>query len=120
MDEVRPTESLAMSKTKNLQDQIASATDRLAKLKARELLAEQRQKAKAKAEARRDDAHRKIKLGGLVVAAGAGDIDAAELVGALLGYEAAARRDPARRDQCRANGRAHLAAREHERTSRKG
>lgn len=109
-----------MSKTKTLQDQITAATDRLARLKAKELLAEQRQRAKAKADARRADAHRKIQLGGLVIAAGAGDIDEAELVGALLSYEAAAKNEPARRDQYRAKGRAHLTAREHDRASRKG
>lgn len=97
--------------SKSLQDQIASATDRLARLKAKALLAEQRERARAKADARRRDAHRKIELGGLVIASGADDIDAAELVGVLVAYQIDAANDPARRDQVRARGRAHLETR---------
>lgn len=98
--------------TRTLHDQIANATNRLAKLKAREMLAEQRAKTKAKSEARRADAHRKIELGGLVIAAGVADMDPAELVGALLTYERKATDSPGVRDQVKAKGVAHLAERE--------
>jgi len=102
-----------MSNARTLQDQIANATDRLARLKARELLAKAKEQAKAKAAARRADAHRKITLGGLVIAAGAADLDQAELVGALLAYQERVAKPEAagQRDTLRARGRAHLAAR---------
>lgn len=100
-----------MSKT--LHDQIANATNRLAKLKAREMLAEQRAKTKAKSEARRADAHRKIELGGLVIAAGAADLDHAELVGALLAYQERVAKPEAaqQREALRARGISRLAER---------
>jgi hypothetical protein len=102
-----------MSNARTLQEQIATATDRLATLKARELLAKAKERAKAKATARRADAHRKIALGGLVIAAGAADLDEAELVGALLAYQERVAKPEAasQRDTLRARGRAHLAAR---------
>lgn len=100
--------------SKTLQDQIASTTDRLAKLKARELVAKARAKVKAKSDARRADAHRKIELGGLVIAAGAAGLDGAELVGALLAYQEKVGTPDAQpqRDRLRAKGAAHLAERE--------
>lgn len=102
-----------MSSSKSIHEQIAAATDRLAKLKARELLAKAKEQAKAKATARRADAHRKIELGGLVIAAGATDLDEAELVGVLLAYQERVAKPEAfgQRDMLRARGRAHLAER---------
>ena len=81
---------------KPLSDQIAAAAERLAQLKARQRLEEQAEKARArKAEKREEakaiaallrsaDAHRKIKLGGVVIAANADDLDPAELCGWLV------------------------------------
>ena len=112
-----------MSSSKSIHEQIAAATDRLARLKARELLAKAKEQAKAKATARRADAHRKIALGGLVIAAGAADMDQAELVGALLAYQERVAKPEAasQRDALRARGRAHLDEREAARhASRKG
>jgi len=74
------------SRMTTLQDQITRATNRLAQLKARDILKQQRETAKAKEQSRRADAHRKIELGGLVIAAGAEDLDSAELVGVLLAH----------------------------------
>lgn len=107
--------------SKALQDQIASATERLAKLKAKEMLATQRAKAKAKADTRRADAHRKIELGGLVIAAGAAGLDAALLVGVLLAHLASsAHTDTISRDALRAKGFKHLRDREAARTTPAG
>lgn len=72
--------------SKALHDQIHAATEKLARLKAKELLAQQREAAKARDKARREDAHRKIELGGLLIAAGVGDCNPAEIVGVMLTY----------------------------------
>jgi hypothetical protein len=78
----------------------ARATDRLARLRTR-----------AAAEARRADAHRKIELGGLIIAAGVDTWDPATIVGALLDA-AALRPDSAERlEGFRQTGLAHLEAR---------
>jgi hypothetical protein len=81
---------------KPLPDQIAVTAERLAQLKARQRLQEQADKARARrvekraqarsiaALLRSADAHRKIKLGGVVIAAKADDLDPAELCGWLL------------------------------------
>ncbi|MGV8921611.1 MAG: conjugal transfer protein TraD [Pseudomonas sp.] len=108
--------------TRSLHEQIANATDRLAKLKAKEMVAEQRAKAKEKAEKRRMDSHRKIVLGGAVIAAGADCMDEAEIVGVLLTYQQRMNKpdDAPKRDQLRSIGRAHLAARKANRPPSKG
>ena len=99
-----------MSST-TLQDQINRATNRLAQLKARELLKERAIQTRIRSRARREDAHRKILLGGLVIAAGADQMDdEATLVGLLL--DARERlKSPEYRDQVRAQGFRHLEAR---------
>lgn len=103
---------------------IERMVDALAKEQARLLMAEkeeQRKQARAAAAERRKqkaalfrsaDAHRKIVLGGLTIAAGADDWDSAEIVGALLiiGEKVAAA--PHLREQMREKGIAHLQARE--------
>jgi len=106
--------------TVNLTAQIERATNRLAKLKAREMLKEAHAQAKARSAARREDAHRKITLGGLVIAAGAADLDPAVLVGLLL-RDLAALAHPAGdalAAQFREQGIAHLQAREAARATR--
>lgn len=100
-----------------IEQQIRSATDKLAKLKARELLAKQRQLARDKAAERRADAHRKIELGGLVIAADAADLNPAELVGALLTYLNS--RTDERAEALRKRGLDHLEAREAARKARR-
>jgi uncharacterized protein YlxP (DUF503 family) len=89
-------EDSTMSKKKPLDERIKNAEQRLIKLKAAEKLKEQREKRRiAQAEkrerlnqaialTREQDAHRKIVLGGVVIAAGADQMDPAELCGVLL------------------------------------
>nr|WP_244672224.1 conjugal transfer protein TraD [Xanthomonas phaseoli] len=90
----------------------------LAREQAKLLLAEReeqrkrrRAELKQREEERRADAHRKIGLGGLVIAAGADGWDEAEIVGALLLIAGQLEREPQRRDQLRERGIKHLEAR---------
>lgn len=81
---------------RTLPEQIDAAATRLAQLQARQKLAAQAQKARERKQAQRErartlaellrsaDAHRKIQLGGVVIASGAQDLDPAELCGWLL------------------------------------
>jgi len=106
--------------TANLTAQIERATHRLAQLKAKELMKQAAAQAKARSAARREDAHRKITLGGLVIAAGADRLDPAVLVGMLL-RDLTALAHPAGdalAAQFREQGIAHLQAREAARAHR--
>ena len=58
------------------------------------------------------DAHRKIVLGGLTIAAGADGWDPAEIVSALLLVNEQLAQQPERRDRLRQKGIEHLEARE--------
>lgn len=81
---------------KPLPDLIEATAQRLAQLKARQRLQDHAEKARALRAQKRErakhlasllrsaDAHRKITLGGVVIAAGADGLDAAELCGWLL------------------------------------
>lgn len=81
---------------KPLPHQIAATAERLAQLKARQRLQDHANKARARRVEKRErarsiaallrsaDAHRKITLGGVVIAAQADGLDAAELCGWLL------------------------------------
>ncbi|NYI19784.1 multidrug efflux pump subunit AcrA (membrane-fusion protein) [Xanthomonas arboricola] len=80
-----------MTATNHYRDQIQRATERLAQLQARELLANQRREAKAQETAKREEIKRRQRVADLVFFAGAQTLDDAELVGALL--EHTARRD---------------------------
>ena len=98
--------------------QIEKLTQRLAQAKARQLMREaaqrtraKRAQAKADAEARRADAHRKIVLGGLVIAAGVDEWNPAQICGALL-WAAEVAVSTEDREALRQRGVAHLAARE--------
>ncbi|MEA9860470.1 conjugal transfer protein TraD [Xanthomonas campestris pv. raphani] len=73
-----------MTATNHYRDQIQRATERLAQLQAKELLAEQRRESKAKETARREEAKRRQRVADLVFLAGAHALEDAELVGALL------------------------------------
>lgn len=82
--------------TKHLPLQIEKMASRLLQLKARQRLFEQAEKARTRKTEKRsqaqkiaallrsEDAHRKIQLGGVVIAAGADKYDPAELCGLLL------------------------------------
>lgn len=109
---------------------LARMLDGLAKEQAKILLAEkaeQRRKARQAARERAKqraalfrsaDAHRKIMLGGLVIAAGVDEWDEAEIVGALL--TAAERADDSIRKKLREKGIAHLEARKAARKAANG
>jgi len=87
---------------RSTEQRLAAAQDQVARLRSRLV-----------SESRRADAHRKIELGGLVIAAGAADLDPAVLVGALL-RDVAALSHPAGNalaSQFRETGIAHLHAR---------
>lgn len=106
--------------TATIAEQIERATNRLAKLKAREMLKEAHAQAKARSAAHRADTRRKIELGGLVIAAGADRLDPAVLVGMLL-RDLTALAHPAGdalAAQFREQGIAHLQAREAARAHR--
>lgn len=81
---------------RTLPERIDATAARLAQLQARQRLIDQAEKSRARKLAKREqaktlacllrsaDAHRKITLGGVVIAAGADDLDPAELCGWLL------------------------------------
>jgi Conjugal transfer protein TraD len=73
-----------MAEPTHYHQRIQRATERLAQLQARELLASQRQAVKAKETQRRDQAKRRMRVAELVFLAGAETLEDAELVGALL------------------------------------
>jgi len=64
-----------MGERKSVEQQIAARQAELARLT-----------TKLRADNRRADAHKKILLGGLVIAASAGELDPAELAGVLSAY----------------------------------
>ncbi|HEL4249170.1 MULTISPECIES: conjugal transfer protein TraD [Lysobacteraceae] len=91
----------------------------LAREQAKLLLAERevqrkqrRAELKEREEARRQDAHRKIGLGGLVIAANADGWNEAEIVGALLAITDRFASHPDFREQVKERGIRHLEARE--------
>lgn len=91
----------------------------VAKEQAKLLLAErEEQRKRRRAELkqreadRRADAHRKIGLGGLVIAAGVDEWNEAEIVGALLAVSEQLAQQPQGRDRLRRKGLDHLEARE--------
>jgi hypothetical protein len=98
-----------MGSSQHLYDQITHATTRLAQLKARELLAAQRQEARERETTRRKEALRRSQLGALVFAAGCEDLPDGELVAALLIYREG-HRDAEARARAQVQGDAHLAA----------
>lgn len=96
----------------------------LAKEQAKLLMAEKAEQRKQQREAakarlkersalfRSADAHRKIVLGGLTIAAGVDDWDPAEIVGALLLVAEQLAQHPGKREHLRQKGIQHLEARE--------
>lgn len=97
-----------MSTTNHYHDRIHRATERLAQLQARELLADQRQAARTKESLRREEARRRRRVAELVFLAGAGTLEDAELLGAVLSH-VENRSDRGLRDQARSRGAAWLA-----------
>lgn len=97
---------------------LSRMVDALAKEQAKLMLAEReaqrkerRAELKQQAKDRAADAHRKIVLGGLVIASEADTWDPAEVVGALLVIAEQLKQHPDRRSGLRERGIAHLEAR---------
>lgn len=97
-----------MAEPTHYHQRIQKATERLAQLQARQLLADQRQAAKAKQSQRRDEARRRMRVADLVFLAGAAMLDDAELVGALS-IHLERRSELQLRDHARSQGAALLA-----------
>lgn len=107
----------------NLQPKIEQVAQRLAQLKARQRLQEQAEKARARKIEKRQqaqtiagllrsaDAHRKIELGGVVIAAGADQTDPAELCGWLLSVMAQRASKPEAAAAMRERGLRHFESR---------
>ncbi|MEA9482342.1 hypothetical protein JH302_00395 [Xanthomonas campestris] len=68
-----------MTATNHYRDQIQRATERLAQLQARELLANQRREAKAQETAKREEMKRRQRVVDLLVSTGAHMLEDAEL-----------------------------------------
>lgn len=112
---------------RTLPERIDATAARLAQLQARQRLAEQADKARERKREKRErakelagllrsaDAHRKIALGGVVIAAGADDLDAAELCGWLLAVMTQRAAKPDTAGAMRERGLRHFAEREHAR-----
>lgn len=96
-----------MAAPNHYHDRIQRATQQLAQLQARELLAIQRQAAREKETARRQEARRRHRVADIVFLTDAQTLEDPELVGALLAY-LKERRDPSIRDRTRELGAARL------------
>ena len=104
-------------------EKLARMVDALAKEQAKLLMAEkEEQRKQARAEAakrkkeraalfRQADAHRKIVLGGLIIASGTDEWDPAEIVGAMLAVAEQVHGQPERLAKLREKGIQHLEAR---------
>ncbi|HFF6158298.1 TPA: conjugal transfer protein TraD [Stenotrophomonas maltophilia] len=97
-----------MTEPTHYHQRIQKATERLAQLQARNLLATQRQAAKERAAQRREEARRRVRIAELVFLAGAERLDDGELVGALLLYMDRSN-DHDHRDDARSRGELRLA-----------
>jgi hypothetical protein len=109
---------------KPLPERIEATTAYLAQLHARQRLIEQAVKARARKQEKREqaktlsallrsaDAHRKIGLGGVVIAAGADGLDPAELCGWLLAVLSQRARTPDAANAMRESGLLRFAERE--------
>ncbi|MEN5204980.1 hypothetical protein ABE473_11010 [Stenotrophomonas sp. TWI700] len=75
-----------MSATNQYHDRIHRATERLAQLQAKELLANQRHEAKAKETAKREELKRRQRVADVVVSTGAHVLDDAELEALLIDH----------------------------------
>ena len=103
----------------NLDAQIAATTKKLEQQLRRQAIAEYAAKERERkatrkidADARKADAHRKITLGGLVIAAGVDGWDEAEIVGGLLALADSLASHPDRAASLRERGIQHMEARE--------
>lgn len=72
------------SSSDKLSERVASATQRLAALKARQLMREMRNAHLAKLRARREERRKRLEFGGAVLTAKCTDFSSVEIVGLLL------------------------------------
>ena len=115
---------------RTLPQRIDATAARLAQLQARQRLADQADKARERKREKRErakelagllrsaDARRKIALGGVVIAASADDLDAAELCGWLLAVVEQRSSKPELAAHMRERGLRHFAEREEARARR--
>ncbi|MBB5876184.1 conjugal transfer protein TraD [Xanthomonas sp. 3498] len=96
-----------MTEPTHYHQRIQRATERLAQLQARELLASQRLAVKAKETQRREETKRRMRVAELVFLAGAEALEDAELVGTLLSHMES-RNDHDIRNQARSRGASRL------------
>ncbi|MGW8341269.1 hypothetical protein Xkhy_20485 [Xanthomonas axonopodis pv. khayae] len=75
-----------MTAIDHYQDRIARATERLAQLQARDLLAQQKRERKAKDQEKREQAKRRNRIADLAVLAGVDKISDDELLGVLSNH----------------------------------
>ncbi|WP_340650051.1 hypothetical protein [Pseudoxanthomonas winnipegensis] len=78
-----------MTATSHYHDRIARATERLAQLQAKELLADQRRESRLRKEAKRDEIQRRQRVANLIFSTGAHGLPDAELEALLRGHMAA-------------------------------
>lgn len=76
-----------MAPPNHYHDRIQRATQQLAQLQARELLASQRRESRAKAKAKQEEMRRRARVAELVFLSGTEALQDAELLGALLIYQ---------------------------------
>lgn len=76
-----------MAPPNHYHDRIQRATQQLAQLQARELLASQRRESRAKAKAKQEEVRRRARVAELVFLSGTEALQDAELLGALLIYQ---------------------------------
>jgi hypothetical protein len=91
-----------------LAERLANTADRLARLKARQLLRDMQTKNRIEDAERRADVRRRIELGSAVLTAGCGDWTPTEIVGLLLDGRERAGSSPTMRIGARRRGEEHL------------
>lgn len=91
-----------------LAEQIARSTQRLAQMKARQLLKLLRAEAQARSIVRRKEMQQRMISGAAVVSAGCSDLDAAEIVGSLLYVRERMDASATMRSTLRKRGQQHL------------
>lgn len=98
-----------MSSSEQLRDQIERSAQRLAHLKARQMIRTQRDATRAREVQRRADTQRKMALGAMLMDSGISTMESAEILGALLSYRDLVV-DPVNRERYTKRGANWLAA----------
>lgn len=98
------------ARSDKLTERVANATQRLAALKARQLLRELRAEHQAKQRARRNELRRRFDFGAAVLTAGCGEFAAVEVIGLLLDAKQRIGTSPTMRLAARKRGQDWLAS----------